>query len=188
MKAGLVSLILLMPLVSIGSNYFFCSKANTYVYLGDTIEKVDQACGPPSSSDIKNSTQTVKSQQIEQWIYNFQPNSGFRAPLGEMSDVVFKKNALVINFDGEYISQIFVEGKQVYSTHFCRPDLALYTGDTRQTVIQFCSSPSVTRNIVQDQSSHSARQIVYTYKVDNYTPPTQLTFENGKLISIDEAG
>lgn len=170
--------------VVMADGYFYCKKSSVYIYLGDTLEKVNQLCDPPINKDIIAPRNEATQKRVDQWVYNFQPNSGFREDLGEASRVMFKKEALVVNFKGDIVSQIFVDGKTVNQTNFCRPDKPLYVGDTQQTVVQFCANPSAKRKAFEQDISYSKQQIIYTYRTNNFSPPTKLIFEDGKLMSI----
>ena len=181
---GLAIAGLFASLSTFGADYFYCSKTSSYVHVGDSIDLIDSVCDKPSRIEKIPSQQKITSTPVEQWIYNFQPNSGFRKDLGEATEVNFQKNALLVNFDGEYISQIFINWKKVYQTNFCRPDLSFGIGDTRQTVIQYCAKPSIMRNAMEENVINTHEQIIYTYQTDPYSPTTLLTFENNKLISI----
>lgn len=183
-KLSLILTAGLVPPLAFGIDYFYCNKTSVYVHVGDSISQVNSICDKPTRIEKKLSQRVVTHKPVEQWVYNFQPNSGFREDLGEVTQVKFQKDALVVNFDRENISQIFVKEKPVYQTNFCRPDLFFTIGDTKQTVIQFCAKPSVMHNVMEEDIIDTREQVIYIYQTDPYTPTTNLVFENNKLVNI----
>jgi len=173
----IISLLFITPLMFAQQNYFYCN--NTYIYPGDSLDKVKAICGAPLHKQKKMVTH-VKFQKAEQWIYNFQPNSGVN--FGKMKT---KANALIINFINNKIHQIFVEGQPVTKTYFCRPDVPIKIGDTGPYVYELCMWPNYKQDITLKSPSAPVAQIILTYQPSPHNQPTILHFENGKLVDIE---
>lgn len=158
-------------------SYFYCN--NAYIYPGDSLDKVLQTCGNPAKKETKTAS-SVKLIKAEQWIYNFQPNSGLN-----FSSMATKQNALIINFVAGKAYQIFVENQPVVKTNYCRPDVSFQIGDSTTYVYQLCMWPNIRQEILLKKPGPPTPQTIFTYQTDPNAAPTKLYFENGTLKEIE---
>ena len=158
---------------------FFCQESNQYVNLGDSIATVKAECGAPSASSIEP-YRMEKTRKVNQWIYNYQPNSVIR-----FGKINAKKGSLTINFINNKIVQIFVHGKAVSSTHFCSENMAIHLGDTNLTVYQLCNNPTIRQQKKEILSSTKVEKVTWRYQTNEYIKPTTMIFIDGKLTSIN---
>ena len=159
-------------------DYFYCNKTITYIYPGDTLEHVKQSCGEPTGSTEEDAP--LKTKVIDQWIYDYQPNSAFYT-----DKLKSKESGLVLDFVEDKLVKITVEGQTVDKSFYCRTDVAIQLGDHKTKAYQICPHPSKMHTITQTIPQKAKKQQVLTYQPNEYSEPTKLYFQDSKLVKID---
>lgn len=142
--------------------------------------KVIEDCGTPISKTQKM-IYPIKEQKVDQWTYDYRPNSGFT-----QGKIIGQKNALVINFSDKKILNIYVLNKEVKQTNYCNPKVSISIGDSMQQVGQVCYYPSSTKNTTLKTVLPRVNQITLTIQPAAGIPAQKLYFVDDKLIKIGD--
>jgi hypothetical protein len=140
---------------------------------------VTTTCGDPQAQDVQT-THSTETEQVEQWIYDYVPNS----PL-VTGQVVSRKDAFVVYFKNLKAVEILVEGESVQATKYCRPDVVVSVGDSADRIYQVCQWPSLKQNITRPISQKPVEQMILTYQSSPQNPARKLYFEDFKLVKIE---
>lgn len=163
-------------------SYLYCNQIDPggYIYLGYTIDQIIATCGQPleRKHQVRQPTKTVT---MEEWRYNYRPNSPF-----SHSELIAKDDALVIDFLDNKAVEIFVEGQSVKKTFYCNAQVPLKLGDTRQTAYQLCFWASTKAEIQKTEKEPPVNQLLLRYQPTQNGPTKDLIFEKGKLVKIQD--
>lgn len=146
----------------------FCPTNLNQIDIGDTIEKVTQQCGKPSSE--KKVKQSVSVPQ--EWTYYLEEN-----PIVPGTAVIGTLKT-TFAFEEDQIVNVSVNGIGVGATAICGPNIQL--GDSMEKVKSACGKPVI---VNESKAAADAKPVeLIEWKYDG--PPTYiLTFEDGKLKS-----
>lgn len=177
----------IIPLLGLAyqTSSYYCPITHNYVNLGDTIDQVTKACGNPTDTKTWTSV-NYDSIPVEQWIYQA------RMPLLHKQypttgvNIVSYPITLAINFKDNQISQMMAEGNIVQAGYYCSLDTPIKIGDSKNAVKSLCGTPNAIKNTTQPTEKHTATQLIYIYKLDQYSNPVSLYFENFKLVKIEQ--
>jgi len=162
MKKKLLAWLLVM--FSTQTFALFCPNGFNQIDIGDSVDKVTQACGKP---DAQKTSKTAENQPQE-WNYYVRLDPSQSASV--KMTVAFDTNKKVMN--------ITVNAQSLATTSLCGPPIS--TSDTADTIKTACGKPAF---INQSQPQGTPNMTETTELLYNSTPPTTLTFENGKLKS-----
>ena len=179
--------LLLINLNCFASSYYACPNSSQYVYPGDTIDQVLQACGKPDSETAGSSSGTKQVQEL-QWVYNYKQWTDSSTNLNGrgINRPYYQQNLLIVNFASNLvIHSLYVNNQSVQSTNFCNPNRPITVGQsTNLQVRQLCGQPSIIQMVTKTVPTNKEKIVVWTYQ-QPYMPTTTLTFEDSKLTSID---
>jgi hypothetical protein len=161
---------LLLPNISAA---LFCPTNFKQIYVGDSMDTVQQQCGKPDAETTKKEAKNTP----QEWSYfipqtvsmNMDNTSQAQGTL--KTTIAFDANGKIIN--------ISVNGIGVGATQICGTSLQL--GDTKDRVKAVCGDPSYTNK--QQNDSNGGKKEEDTITEFNYhtTPPVTLIFVNGSL-------
>lgn len=153
---------------------FFCPNNFNQIQIGDSMDQVTKACGPPNSQS--ESTEADDSGP-QQWSF-YMPQHGITGPSvnpqGSMQ--------AVFSFDGSgKIINIMVNNVSVGSTNVCGGSIQL--GASRESVKTACGNPMYINKPTQsaDQSATPTSEVKMIQFNYNGNPPVSLIFQNGIL-------
>lgn len=176
-------LLMISPILLAKQTSLYCITPNHtgYIYLRDTMAEVEQQCGKPLKvkHDTRYPTETLK---MEQWVYNYRPNSPF-----SHAKLITRDHTLVINFLDNKADAIWVEGVPTNSTHYCNADVALKLGDTRDVTYQLCFWPDIKQPVSRTVRETPVVQTILSYKPTPYSELLELVFEKTRLVDIRSA-
>ena len=170
MRYVALSVLCLIPSMSFA---MFCPGNFNLINIGDSIDRVAQACGKPDSQETKNVSPNVP----QQW--------DFYVPLSVGTGTAYQqqgtmKLTVVFDKDGKAIN-ISVNGTGVGNTPICGNMIQL--GQTQDQIKAACGTPGfVNKQEPTDASGKPVQDKVVTYTY-NSNPPVTMTFENGILKS-----
>src|SRR3990167_5597759 len=116
---------LFMPTISFA---MFCPTNFNLIDIGDTIEKVDQACGPPDSKETKETDKNVP----QEWSYYIPQTVGTGTSYQQEGTL---KTTITFDDKGKAIN-ISVNGIGVGASTICGKSIQL--GDTRESIQATC--------------------------------------------------
>jgi len=164
---------------ALAADAYFCSKTNSYVYIGDSIDTVRQACGPPTNRS-SGPVAIKKQAKIMRWTYDFQNNAVLRHADGQP---YYRKGLLIIDFIDLKVHRILLRGQDVQGTYFCSPTLPITIGESNLHVRQICGQATLIKHVNETISSNQVNRTVWQYQAP-YLPPETLTFDDNKLVDI----
>lgn len=152
---------------------FNCPNTFKTIQVGDSMEAVQAACGPASSTATKQVQETTPTTTV-QWTYSLGWMNGAQTSL---------LPSLVLTFKNNKVTQITRSGAPVALGAYCVLNGVINIGDSSDKVLQVCGEPNV---ISQSQQANTTTKtlIVWTYNYGPYRPQMILQFENGALSQI----
>lgn len=175
MKYLITFFCILFSQLALANNYWYCPHSAGYVYLGDSPDKVEAACGKPDKSQVVSSQ--ASSQTITQWVYS-------RRSVALRHNAQLPQQPLVIDFEGKVVKQIRVLQQAANNTSFCNANHAIAVGDSMKMVQATCGAPDYKQNINAKAPRKTSQTLVYTYN-QAYGSPAVLTFKGFKLVDIN---
>jgi len=152
----------------------FCPSSFVTINIGDTVDQVRQACKPDTESTKKIDPPDTLPHT---WTY-YVTQPGSLSASSMRLDVVFNAQHKVINISSN--------GAGIANTNLCgNQSQPIQTGYTMEQIKAVCGSPMFidNGNPGSVSSDPNAKKIEITEFKYNSTPPTTLTFEDGKLKS-----
>lgn len=157
-----ISLLFLLTTYATSSYALFCPNNFNEINIGDSIEKVTQQCGKPSSEKSYES----KINEPQEWNYYVQMVPGQQ---GSIKMTIAFANNKVINMS--------VNGVGLTQTEICGGTIQL--GDTQDQIKTACGKPVFVNKVdAYPGAPKPAKMTEFRYLG---TPTVTLTFENGKL-------
>ncbi len=173
------SFFLLLPTPVWASNYFFCTKDSSYVYLGDSLQKVTQSCGEPSD---RSTSKRHSTSQIERWIY-----SKTIHPKKSNEQIKSSEHAINITFMVDFkkatVKDIVVGHHKLLSSDLCQKLSPIHVGDSQYQVRSICGEP-LHKQILHIKNP-GPKETITTFRYDSISGPTTMKFHNDKLVKID---
>ena len=151
----------------------FCPNSFNQIEIGDTIQQVEQQCGKPDGIKLSKGDDNGP----QEWNFYVQPTmNNYTSMRLKGSQEASVKMAIAMN-DAKVIN-ITVNGMSLATTTLCGGH-SISVGNTAQTVKSACGDPAFINKSSASNNGEKPADIT-TYKY-NSTPPTVLTFVNGKL-------
>ncbi len=166
---------------------YYCSTpaGNGYVNEGDSMSKVQQACGQPTSStdsDKQNETTTA----IQYWTYeNAQVDKGTGLGNYSQQTVVRSGPSTTVEVANGKITNIMQSGSQSGSEN-CFSQSSIQVGGSSDDLLAACGSPTSTTTQPKTTQGPTTKITTWIYSRGQYSSPLVLTFEGGKLSQIQE--
>lgn len=170
---------------------FYCAQGSAFIQVGMTESQVIAACGQPLNKTVSNRPAThkmqvtqliytslvsttlgngIKSAVFNQWSFPTGPSAGF---------------TLQVNVIDNKVSSIQFNGGNTNAMSVCN-GANIQVGDDVGKVYAQCGTPNTTNTTYINQPiPGNNKSVIWTYQVDQYQPPSSLTFVNGSLESID---
>ncbi len=181
---------LLCPFTAAFGQQIYCPQNSSYINIGMTQDEVIAACGQPLSKQQANTPATVRI-PVKQFIYtalnkgSVYPglNSAFyeqwSLPSGTLG------TSVEINVMNDKVSSVKINGSNTNAISICQ-GTNFEVGDNVSKVYRACGSPDMINDtfINQPIPSNSLPE-VWTYQMNQYQSPINLTFVNGKLQSAN---
>lgn len=192
------------------SQSVYCPQHSGYINVGMTQQQVIAACGQPISKLPSNAPVTQKV-PVTQLIYT-SLNTGsvyqglnsvyytqWSLPSGTTGinlrvNIINNKIASIdlgghnensINTENTNVSSVQISGAATDPSSICSGG-SFQVGDDVNKLYTACGSPSMVNNTYINQTiPSSSKPEVWTYQVNQYQSPINLTFVNGKLQSIN---
>ena len=144
-----------------------CPNNFNQIVPGDSLAKVEPACGKPSSQKTTEKEPNVP----QEWTYYVTQATQPGVTSGTTGSV-----KMTIAFANDKVVNITAQATSLSSTSLCGPTISV--GNNMETVRGACGDPSF---IQKQQSTTGAKSLEVTeYKYDT-APPNTLVFENGIL-------
>lgn len=180
----------LVPFAAAIADPIYCPQHSSYINIGMTQAEVLSACGDPISKEQPN-TPIMKKVPAQQLIYS-QLNPGAYY-IGETSAFYTQWSIpsgtsginLTIQVVNNKVSSVNINGTNTNAASLC-DGYTIQIGDDVSKVYTACGSPQVVNNSYVNQAiPTNTKPEIWIYQFNQYQPPINLTFVNGKLQSID---
>lgn len=173
--AGFLICFLIPPSVSAS---YYCMETNQVVNEGDSMERVEAACGKPTRITTKNEVTSVPVEVVE-WVY-MTPR-----PVDPTQAYSYLPYLTVIFDNRRRVTEI--RASQLgppngFSSATCRTG-NLHVGDSAGAILSACGNPTIINR--RRSSENSVHQTVeWFYETSKYLSPVTFRFENGVLKQI----
>jgi hypothetical protein len=162
----------------------YCPQNHGYINLGMSPDQVIAACGQPLSKQ-QSKTPLMQKVPVLQLMYNSQ--GAQKAFYGVWSLPVGTNSGAQLQVDviNNKVSGVHLNGESANAFSICSGTM-VQIGDPVGRVYSACGNPSLVNNTYVNQPVQSNQPPeVWTYQVDQFQAPFNLTFVNGKLQSIN---
>jgi len=172
---NLLFITILFPIHTFAIRYVCPGRYQT-IMTGDTMARVQQACGKPASTSSQTKTETVPV-QLWQWIYTTNNvYSGSNPQLRPKLVITFKKNQ---------VAEIVVKNATTAASFPCYKLGWIKVGSTMDQVRFKCGFPKHA-NAIQEGVEQQVGVTQWTYNFGAYRPTIIVTFENDKVTNIQQ--
>jgi hypothetical protein len=171
--------IVCLLITSTASASYYCMKSNQIVNEGDSMEKVEAACGKPTRINTKNEVTSIPVEVVE-WVYMTRPvNPTKTSSYLPYLTVIFNNQRKVTEIRA---SQFAVPNG--FSSATCKSG-NLHVGDSAGAILSACGNPTIINR--RRSSENSVHQMVeWIYEISPDLPPITFRFENGILSHIGQ--
>ncbi len=170
-QISLTIFILSAPLQS-SAELFMCPNTYKYIETGDSIAKVQQQCGAPTSK-VTRDQQVKKKVNVEHLFYH--TGNGYRN-LSVTATVTVK--------DGK-VTSINLGSANTQGSDFCEGG-PIAVGDSAIAVQNNCGTPAFTNRSTSMESRGYKKVTQWLYDFGNNQPNLTLQFVNGQLETIKQ--